>query len=345
MARVFTVYNCGTGFNRENEGELIANLGKITQGMEARPKNMTPVCSWMINDGPGSKPKDPKSGAKTPGSGPFKELRGTLFGHGWQSNVEGSMDCIKWMSSQKPIHIVNMAGWSRGAVTCHMLADALRKDRATRNIAVNIFAVDPVAGPGNRNAPDKNSLPTNVANYTAVISQHENRKIMKPVDIYNIRDRAEEIGTGFQLVHIPGEHNTGVLKGTPAGKLVWYLAHNFLTRHGTKINNPLRLSPLEICELYGGVRVYMKEFRGMTGKAGAALGTKRRSIQNEFLNHHYWVNQHHLNNFMKAFPDVAKLITNPNLLANEGRFDDELHRIGTGAPWTYTSMKRIGLFA
>lgn len=343
MARVFTVYNCGTGFNRERKDELIGNLGTITAGMEARPGNLSPHDAWMINDGPGSKPSAPGSQARTPGSGPFKQLRGNLTGHGWEQNVQQTMDAIKFLTRQTPINIVNMAGWSRGAVTCHMLANALKQDAATSNISVNIFAVDPVAGPGNRTAPDKNSLPDNVANYLCVLSEDENRKIMKPVNVYQLRTSAQDIGTKFRIIHIPGEHNTGVLKGTPAGKLVWALAHRFLVRHGTVLNQPLQLSPLEICELYAGMRYYLGAFRNMHGTAGKQLGTASRDIKNEFLAHHYWVNDHHMRNFMRAFPEVARLIENPNLLANRGSFDAALARIGTSAPWTYTSMKKVGL--
>ncbi len=32
MARVFTVYNCGTGFNRERTEELIGYLGSSLRG-------------------------------------------------------------------------------------------------------------------------------------------------------------------------------------------------------------------------------------------------------------------------------------------------------------------------
>ena len=54
MAQVFTVYNCGTGFNRERTDELIGYLGSITSGMQAKPNSVTPQDKWMICDGPGS---------------------------------------------------------------------------------------------------------------------------------------------------------------------------------------------------------------------------------------------------------------------------------------------------
>jgi len=342
MARVFTVYFCGTGFNRERTDELIGNLGSITAGMEAKPGNYGPHDAWMIHDGPGSSSKVEGSGAHTPGKGILKKLRGNLTGHGWEQNVEDAMDAIRFLTQQRKIAIVNMAGWSRGAVTCHMLANALRKDPLTAGISINIFAVDPVAGPGNRKAPEKNSLGDNIANYQCVVSEDENRSIMKPVNVYALQSGAEAIGTHFKIIHIPGEHNTGVMKGTPAGKLVWALAHKFLMKRGTTLTSPLVLTPIEICEQYGGIRYYMGAFRNMHGTTGKQLGTEARAIQNGFLNHHYWVNDHHRNTFMKAFPNIARAITNPNLLAN-GTFAAELHAIGTTAPWTYTSMKKLGL--
>jgi hypothetical protein len=36
MPRVFTVYNCGTNFNRERTDEVIANLAARTEGAENR---------------------------------------------------------------------------------------------------------------------------------------------------------------------------------------------------------------------------------------------------------------------------------------------------------------------
>ena len=150
MARVFTVYNCGTGFNRERTEELIGYLGSITQGMQAKPNTVTPQDKWMICDGPGSSSRGINSDAHTPGSGLFKKLRGNVTGHGWEQNVTQAMTIIQFIHAASPISVINMAGWSRGAVTCHMLSNALASDPKTQNIKINIFAADPVAGPGNR---------------------------------------------------------------------------------------------------------------------------------------------------------------------------------------------------
>ncbi|HYP09015.1 MAG TPA: hypothetical protein VER03_22500, partial [Bryobacteraceae bacterium] len=119
MARIFTVYNCGTGFNRERTEELIGYLGSITVGMQAKPRSVTPQDKWMICDGPGSSSSGKNPDAHTPGSGLFKKLRGNVTGHGWEQNVADAMNIIQFIHAGSPISVINMAGWSRGAVTCH----------------------------------------------------------------------------------------------------------------------------------------------------------------------------------------------------------------------------------
>src|SRR5262245_20698491 len=97
MTRVFTVYNCGTGFNRDrSEEEVVANLASRTVGGRI---------AFMINDGPGSKPKGPGSQARQPGLhdpitgektlasrfAMLNRLRGTATGYGWHHNVAHSV--------------------------------------------------------------------------------------------------------------------------------------------------------------------------------------------------------------------------------------------------------------
>jgi hypothetical protein len=344
MAQVFTVYNCGTGFNRERTDELVGYLASITAGMQAKPSSVTPQDRWMICDGPGSSPTGINPDARTPGSGLFKKLRGNITGHGWEQNVEDAMTIIKFIHGASPISVINMAGWSRGAVTCHMLSHALAEDSKTQNIQVNIFAADPVAGPGNRADPRKNTIPRNVSSYFAVVAENENRSIMKPVNVGQILMDSQEKGEKVKVITVPGEHNSGVLNGTPLGKLVWFLACKFLTKRGTQLSGGISLNHVEVCECYAGIRMYMSDFRNMHGSTGAMLGRTDRNVQNSFAQHHFWVNDHHLNQFAKAFPAMAPAITNPNLLANGGfALQQDLRRMQSSAPWTYTALVKCGL--
>ncbi|MBV8879639.1 MAG: hypothetical protein JO332_06745, partial [Planctomycetaceae bacterium] len=184
MTRVFTVYNCGTGFNRDRVDELVANLASRTGGSENR--------DWMITDGPGSSRSsrgrtpgtfDAKSGFATKGKvgSFFAKIRGVISGYGWEDNVLHAVEVIKAINagSHQPISFVNMAGWSRGAITCGMLAHALHNDAATKHIIVNIIALDPVPGPGNF-GPEQVTIPPNCLNYTGIFQEDEARKIMRP---------------------------------------------------------------------------------------------------------------------------------------------------------------------
>ncbi|MCW5966583.1 MAG: hypothetical protein KIT83_21270 [Bryobacterales bacterium] len=345
MAQVFTVYNCGTGFNRDRTDELIGYLGTITAGMQAKPGSVTPQDAWMICDGPGSSPRGTNPDTKTPGTGILKKLRGNITGHGWNQNVHDAMEIIRFIHAGSPISVINMAGWSRGAVTCHMLSNAIAGDQSLRNIQINIFAADPVAGPGNRADPSKNTIPPNVRNYLAVVAEDENRKIMKPVKVGVIQTQSEEIGNQrVKVISVPGEHNSSVMRGTPLGKLVWYLAHKFLSKHGTRLNGGIQLSYVEVCECYAGIRMYMTDFRTMHGTTMGMLGRDGRSVNNNFAQHHFWINDHHLSQFAKAFPLMGAAISNPNLLANGGfRLQQELKNMKTNAPWTYTALVKIGM--
>ena len=345
MPNVFTVYNCGTGFNRERTEELIGYLGTITAGMQAKPNSVTPQDKWMICDGPGSSPRGTNPDSRTPGSGLFRKLRGNITGHGWEQNVQDAMAIIKFVHANSRIQTINMAGWSRGAVTCHMLANAIAADPDTRGIDINIFAADPVAGPGNRADPRKNTIPSNVRRYFAIVAEDEDRKIMKPVKVRMIESQSLEVhDQRVKIITLPGEHNTGVMKGTPMGKLVWYLAHKFLTKCGTQLTGGITLSHIEVCECYAGIRMYMSDFRNMHGSTMGMLGRTGRGVDNDLSAHHFWVNNHHIGQFAKAFPIMGKAITNPNLLANGGfQLQQELTMMKNNAPWTYTALVKVGL--
>ena len=191
MPEVFTIYNCGTSHNRQNLDETVADTARRTIGAENR--------DWIINDGPGSSShhagksataaeRSLAAQAKTPGtSNPvtgmeesswFAELRGVTSGFGWEHNVEHTMAVLD--ATIDVPRTINMVGWSRGAITCFMMAHALYRNPRTSAIDVNIFALDPVPGPGNFHDPDKVTLPANVKHYAAVVEQDERRKIFKP---------------------------------------------------------------------------------------------------------------------------------------------------------------------
>jgi hypothetical protein len=67
---------------------------------------------------------------------------------------------------------INLIGWSRGAVSCHMLANAMLNDSELKHILVNIFAIDPI---GTYPSPSANQtkLGSNVKEYVGFYARDE----------------------------------------------------------------------------------------------------------------------------------------------------------------------------
>ena len=58
-----------------------------------------------------------------------------------------------------------------------------------------------------------------------------------------------------------------------------------------------------------------------------ATGQADRNVSNNFTQHHFWVNEHHLGQFIEAFPLMAPIITNPTCLQTVGQLQQELQRM------------------
>ena len=363
MPEVFTVYNCGTGSDRDSSHETVARLAKATAGDEAGRRSDHQAWAaaadptWMITDGVG-KLRGSDSKAFTPGlrdpvtlekttrhglrtmAKPFQFARGTATGWGWQHNVDYAMHQIKSLAVLP--RKINMCGWSRGAITCHKLAHALMEDPDTSRIKVNIFAFDPVPGPGNFVAANI-TLPPNVSRYAVVQMEDERRKIMEPM-------RFDEMRAGdhgfkkFSYYAMPGQHNTGVvMNATPVGNICWSLAVHFLQRNDTVLPDLQPFTPVRYVEEYAFVRRDLKSLRnlhgGILGKMKEAA--RKRRIANIFRDHHFFINEHHEHVFRKVFPAVAALMNKEVASADE--LVRDLAAIQQTAPRTYAVMKEIGM--
>jgi len=347
MSRIFTVYNCGTGFNRDRTDELVANLASRTGGSENR--------DWMITDGPGSSPSsrgrtpgtfDPKSGFATKGKlGSFvAKIKGVVSGFGWEENVLHALEVMKAINagSNQKITTVNMAGWSRGAITCAMLAHAMAGDAATKSIHINIFALDPVPGPGNF-GPEQVTIPPNCLNYTGVFQEDEARKIMRPAVPDPLND--EESDTHYKFFFMPGAHNTGAMRlKSEVALIVAYLAHKFLSKHGTSISEKISLTPRDLCELYAKIRIDIKEYRKKKGSAlqRKLLGNEARGmLDNPFRETAYFVNNHHRRQFEKVFPAVWRALSGAQV--DGAALTAALQQVKTSAPTTWLSLQEVGI--
>lgn len=351
MPEVFTIYNCGTSHNRQNLDETIADTARRTAGSENR--------DWMINDGPGSSShgagksasaaerglaaqaktpgtRDPVSGLKE-GSW-FASLRGVVNGYGWEHNVEHTMAVLN-ATIDLP-RTINMVGWSRGAITCFMIAHALEQNPRTSAIDVNIFALDPVPGPGNFDDPDKVTLPANVKRYAALVQQDERRKIFRPTLI----DADSAPGVKTKFYYMPGGHSTGVFRfKSEVGLIGAFLVHRFLQKHGTRLESPIVLSARDLCELYAKIRIDIAQYQDKGGGILQMLGRQRRSVQNGFQDTAYFINDHHASQFRKTFPQVWSALDRGVSASAQPAFANALKALQGNAPTTYMSLQKTGI--
>ena len=143
---------------------------------------------------------------------------------------------IEILRKKKPITHVNVIGWSRGGVTCHMFANALAQTRGWSHIPVNIFACDPVPGAGNFDT-HRIRLGSNVANYVAIYASDERSMGFAPV-LPSLSSKTE-----YFITTMPGRHGTlvgnaaidgssGVNTFFGPGKVTRDLAERFLRSWG-----------------------------------------------------------------------------------------------------------------
>ncbi len=324
MPDVFTFFNHGTAFHRDKEGEIIAEFGRAAAGVEYE--------DFLILDGPGSR----ATTAPVPGQfNPFTRDRapkrvfgnaemghthinwqttGLLSGAGWDDNVIHAIAALSELDPL-PSH-VNMIGWSRGAVTCTKLAYRLAE--IYPDIEVNIFAVDPVAGIGNKSARDASTLRENVRNYLAILSMHETRGFFKPQDIKRVT--VESPDTNAIFLPFPGNHSGQVsldknwVKGVgDAAQLVWSLGMQFLQHFGTRFaTNPSPVYGLqETCNLYAKMQLRIPDYRKTSpGFTGALMGGRKerdflRNRHHQYVkNARFFINEHHRRTFKQAYPRI-----------------------------------------
>lgn len=351
MARIFTIFNHGTGSHRSRtDGEIISVFGKEAKGQE--------YTDFLITDGPGSdlgdggatrdtanpqpgtfdpytRDKTEKSvaeleeagfkvglGVKTGLKDPaFMSMtkpsmaRGLLTGRGWDDNV---IHAIAAISELSPVpEVVNMIGWSRGAVTCAKMAYALAD--VYPQIGCNIFAIDPVAGTGNRSERDGSTLRENVRNYVATLAMHEQRGAFEPQDMSRV---SVSKMTNAVFLPFPGKHDTSVkLRSTlgESAQVQWSLAFSFLTHFGTEFHSKIvpRFPGPELCNLYGRMRVAMSDYRALRQRwknIGQAVqgGIARRDFMSRtdkyVIDADYFINEHHREVFIRTYPRVYRFL-------------------------------------
>jgi hypothetical protein len=317
---VWTIYNHGTD-GSSLKGPEKAEIVNLFGNNDRRPQFQ----GKLITEGVGSI-GDPQSTSinftRTPQGGPYQAaqvkgrpgnaffrtvLKGT--GHGVKQNVDSTIEFIRMLNlnNQRP-SAINMLGWSRGAVTCIRLAYALyqSEDPALRNIPINIFAVDPVAGAGHSTEIDATTLTPNVRNYVAALAAGEYRRFFKPIAAHRLNFNPSQ--TDVWVLPMPGNHSDTAKMNNDTGKIVFNLAYRFLHSCSTPVE-PMRhylLRNESAWKLYEYIMTKSATVHQTSLASSAAMGLipyKRGSEVAAYMNGDtFFPNVHARELFRRVFP-------------------------------------------
>lgn len=190
----------GTGHHRDtHRSVLVSAHNKIN---DLAKKEDSPIAAWLI-DGPGSKPLDDhdprRENHPTPGTyfyqngqkivdpaaayeklnnfqSGLKQIYRLLTGEGIESSLLEATTYIQEIVDQNGGELpaeINLQGFSRGADACVRLANIIYL--LYPDIKINLFLIDPVAGPGRVDDPESYYIPPNVNNCQITLMLDEHR--------------------------------------------------------------------------------------------------------------------------------------------------------------------------
>jgi hypothetical protein len=248
------------------------------------------------------------------------KARGLAYGEGMDDNIRHAMAAMgnKWPDFNG--HTINMIGWSRGAVTCIRMANWIEEFFGS-GVNVNIFAIDPVAGNDlGLEVADTYIIPPVVKNFIGLICMDDKRGGFKPQDINRLQV-TDTKATHFALLPLPGSHDTPVKIGKDANlaevaEVSRYMGYKFLLGQGSTFSTAeTPYSAAQLAEKYASVKGKADGY-GKLGKKGvgkAAMGgIIKRDVHidlDRYISHNssYFVNEHHVECFKAAFPQVYQL--------------------------------------
>jgi hypothetical protein len=130
----------------------------------------------------------------------WKKYRGVALGEGWKKNRDRAIQALSEYGGSRIC--VNLVGHSRGAVTCHMLAHAIKREY--KGMIVRIFAVDPVPGGETDFGAQAEIIPSNVSEYVQILMENDSSMgfgVMGPKRLH-----FESSKTQRRKLAMPGKH-------------------------------------------------------------------------------------------------------------------------------------------
>jgi hypothetical protein len=177
---------------------------------------------------------------------------------------------------------VNIVGWSRGGISCHMLANYMLNDSELRDTPVNIFTIDPVPGPLNFKA-DKVEIGSNVKEYVAFYARDERSRgfdcVVPKTYTYTKTSIYPMAGRHATLV---GNASATGAKGAKAlpepGEIIRHYAEVCLSRWGVPTQKMLNFTTAELDEKLKTIKT---DFGKYTVMRNTVYGTGRTETSGE----------------------------------------------------------------
>lgn len=390
-----TIFCCGTNFSRANLDEAVALTYQVTKGRKwindgpgnrAHPIRKSEKVMKHIDDPLYKHSKDQSFGQRIRSKiGPHSFAPEALYNHWFNTNPTGSMagwgtadnviNTIQWLWLQywstqidpqkagqapKPaFNTINLVGWSRGAVSCTMIAHAIAEAGFAKlmpTLKVNIFAFDPVPGGANDfkvkgsfsqtgrvGSPD--TLPHIVNHYAAILMENLDgnwvkRALFKCTAQPRMSTKEQPFvgrhrGTFITEYPLPGSHSDAVMfnqADNPSGKIGISLCHEFLIRHGTEIETSLVLTDKELLEAYSAARIKWSAPEDKSKKT-EPTSYRKNLVLNMMRENSCFINMHNFDVFKRVLPSVWMAIS-----GNTPLQEFQKKRLEITCPNTYEAM-------
>ena len=223
---VMSIFNIGTGHTQKERNNTMRALYD-----ECYPPK-------YINDGPTG-------------------LKGVALGWGMNDMLK---DTMKEIRKVKPDQ-VNLAGHSRGAILCHMIAHAILTDNSLPNTKVTLCLIDPVHMSKIDHAGAEDLLHSDrLLAYQAIIMENENTNLkggpggkLYPLTFINLAD--DDDGKKLYYINMPGTHGSATQVLTnPIAKVAKELIKNFMRKRGSFFKGQ-KPTPVDMCELFAQIHL------------------------------------------------------------------------------------------
>jgi hypothetical protein len=312
---VVTVFCAGTDYDSKSD-DVIARLYAAASG--------EPGVQKFFYDGPGSAGaarRHPMVGAVdglakglTGGMGQLADQAGihvgrivdTASGMSMHLNVEAAGIEVGAACARGGV-TVNLTGWSRGAVTCVGIANALAKRGVT---SINLFLFDPVPGTKAVNSwnwtQELNTLPDAVRRASVLLMEQMVGGVTTAKELLLQPLTAPFAGGTATVYPMPGRHNTAVENDAvfpEVAAIGEHLCTAFLLANGTAFERTRLLREAEVVEQYATVKRRQK-----AASTGAGYTARTFAIDNPLRESLFFVNQHHRQTFAAVYPVVAQIL-------------------------------------